>query len=106
MAKRTPSAVKKHRQSLKRRERNKSTITLLRTLSKKANAAIESGDPAKSEEALRNLESALDKAASKGIIHKRNASRHVARYSKKVHNISKQKEAEQKPAEETTQPAG
>lgn len=103
MAKRTPSSLKKHRQSLKRRERNKSALTLLKTLSKKADAAIESGDPTKSEEALRKLESALDKAASKGIIHKRNASRHVARYSKKVHNINKQKAAEQKPAGETTQ---
>lgn len=105
MAKRTPSALKKHRQSLKRRERNKSVLTLLKTLSKKANAAIESGDLAKSEEALRNLESALDKAASKGIIHRRNASRHVARYSKRVHAIAGQKAAEQKPTEETTQPA-
>jgi len=99
MAKRTPSALKKHRQSLKRRERNRSVRSLLKTLSKKASAAIESGDLAKSKEALRALESAFDKAASKGIVHKKNASRHVARFSKKVHNLSKQKTAE-----ETSQP--
>lgn len=91
MAKRTASGLKKHRQSLKRKERNNEVLSRLKTLSKKANAAMESGDAAKSEGALKTLESALDKAASKGIIHKKNASRNVARFSKRAHKLSKQK---------------
>ncbi len=89
MAKRIRSAIKKHRQSLKRRVRNVHMLSLLKTLVKEVNTAIESKDVTKSLEALRIAESALNKAASKGIIHKRTASRNVSRLSKNVYGLSK-----------------
>jgi small subunit ribosomal protein S20 len=90
MAKRIRSAVKKHRQSLKRRARNISVRSTLKTLVKKLNAAVEARDLSKSQEALRVAISAFDKAASKGIIHKGTASRNISRLSKKVYELSRQ----------------
>jgi len=46
---------------------------------KKAREALASKDPAKLQEALRAAERTLDKAASKGVLHKKNASRRIAR---------------------------
>ncbi len=89
MAKRIRSAIKKHRQSLKRRFRNVHMLSFLKTLTKEVNTAIESKDVTKSLEALRIAEATLNKAASKGIIHKRTASRNVSRLSKKVYGLSK-----------------
>ncbi len=90
MAKRIRSAIKKHRQSLKRRARNIHIRSFLKTVIKELNAAIEAKDLAKSQEALKSTVSALSKAASKGVINKRTVSRNVARLSKKVHDLSKQ----------------
>jgi small subunit ribosomal protein S20 len=90
MAKRTRSAVKKHRQSLKRRIRNVHVRSHLKTLIKEVNVAIEAKDLTKSREALRVVEAALHKAASKGIIHKRSAARYISRLSKKVYALSKE----------------
>jgi small subunit ribosomal protein S20 len=90
MAKRIRSGIKKYRQSLKRRARNVHIRSVLKTIIKELNIAIEAKDLAKSQEALRSTVSALSKAASKGVINKRTASRNVARLSKKVHDLSKQ----------------
>lgn len=90
MAKRIRSAVKKHHQSLKRRVRNVHLRSVIKTVIKELNAAIEAKDLTKSQEALKFTVSTLNKAASKGVIHKKTASRSVARLSKKVHELSKQ----------------
>src|ERR1700757_3139738 len=90
MAKRIRSGVKKHRQSLKRRARNVHIRSVLRTIVKELNTAIEAKDVAKSQDALKSTVSALSKAASKGVVNKRAVSRNVARLSKRVHDLSKQ----------------
>ena len=46
---------------------------------KKAREALASKDPARAQEALRAATRTLDKAASKGVLHKKNASRRIAR---------------------------
>ncbi|HEY7534979.1 MAG TPA: 30S ribosomal protein S20 [Thermodesulfobacteriota bacterium] len=89
MAKRIRSAIKKHRQSLKRRVKNANMLSLLKTLLKEANSAIKAKDLAKSIKALKIAETMLKKAVSKGIIHKRTASRTVSRLSKKVYELNK-----------------
>ena len=88
MALRIKSAKKKHRQSLKKRARNNFVRSTLKTKFKSFYAAVEEKDKDKSTEKLREVVSALDKAATKGVIHKRNASRHVARLSKKLDTLS------------------
>lgn len=89
MSNRKKSAVKRHRQNLKRRARNINTRSKLRTLARGVNAAVASNDLTRSQELLRVTISELDKAVSKGVIHKRTASRNISRFSKKVHNLSK-----------------
>ncbi|MCI0453812.1 MAG: 30S ribosomal protein S20 [Candidatus Dadabacteria bacterium] len=89
MAKRIRSAIKKNRQSLKRRARNVHMLSLLKTITKEADAAIKAQDVTKSLEILKIAESTLKKAASKGIIHKRTASRSVSRLSKRVYELTK-----------------
>ncbi len=76
------SALKRWRQSLKRRDRNRSVKSETRTLLNKAVVAIES-DPANAEEAVRAAVSALDRAAQKNVIHDNAASRGKARLLKR-----------------------
>ena len=90
MAKRIRSAIKKHHQSLKKRIRNVHIRSVLKTVIKELNTAIEAKDLTKSQEALKFTVSTLNKAASKGVIHKKTASRNVARLSKKVYELSRQ----------------
>jgi small subunit ribosomal protein S20 len=89
MSNRKKSAIKRHRQDLKRRSRNMNTRSKLRSLARGINSAIDSKDVAKSQEMLRLTISEFDKAASKGVIHKGTASRNISRFSKKVSNLSK-----------------
>ncbi len=75
----TRSAEKRNRQALKRNARNSAVKTTVKTALKKAREAISSGDATKAKDAVKAATRALDKAASKGVLHARNASRHVAR---------------------------
>jgi small subunit ribosomal protein S20 len=88
MAKRIRSAIKKHRQSIKRKIRNVQVRSALKTLVKDLNAAIELRDLAKSREFLKLTIAALGRASSKGVIHKKTASRTSGRLSKRVHSLS------------------
>ena len=88
MGLRIKSAIKKHRQSLKRKERNKFISSTLKTKIKQFNSAIEEKDLDKSKEMLKSLTSAFDKASTKGLFHKKNSSRKVSRFSKKLHDLS------------------
>ncbi|HXF63992.1 MAG TPA: 30S ribosomal protein S20 [Caldilineaceae bacterium] len=74
----TKSAEKRNRQRLKREARNRIVRGSARTAVKKARLAIAAGDP-NAQELVRAAERALDKAASKGVIHANNASRRKSR---------------------------
>lgn len=75
----TKSALKRIRQSEKRRLHNRHYRNRTRTFIKQARAAIEAGDVAEAEEAVRVAQKELDMTAKKGIIHKRNADRRKSR---------------------------
>ena len=66
------SQIKRNRQTTKRQARNKSVRSELRTRTKRAITAIET-DADTSPEALRLAIKRIDKAASKGVIHKNQA---------------------------------
>jgi small subunit ribosomal protein S20 len=76
-----PSVVKRHQQSLKRRQRNVETKSRLRTLIKKARQQIESKNPESTSAQLRAVNKALDKAVSRGVIKRNTASRWMSRLS-------------------------
>ncbi len=75
------SAKKRAKQSQVRRLRNKSVKTTLKNLEKKIRIAKEEGSENK-DELLRKTQSAIHKAAKKGIIHKKTASRKISRLFK------------------------
>ena len=68
--------------------RNKAIRSRVKTFVKKVDAAITAGDKAAAQAALLAATSEIDKAASKGVYHKNNASRKVARLSKAVNTIA------------------
>lgn len=78
------SALKRIRQNAKRRDYNRAFRSRARTFVKKAKIAIGSSDVKSAEEATRLAIQDLDKAASKGIIHKRNAARRKSRLMKQL----------------------
>lgn len=76
------SSLKRWRQSLIRRDRNRSLKSQTRTVLNKAVVAIES-DASSAEQAVREAVSALDKAAQKGVIHANAAARGKSRLLKR-----------------------
>jgi small subunit ribosomal protein S20 len=67
------SQIKRNRQNEKARLRNKAVKSELRTLVRQFREAAASGDKAATDVALRRATRGLDKAASKGVIHKNQA---------------------------------
>lgn len=84
MAERIKSAIKQHRQSLKRKARNQKVRGTLRTITKKLYSQIEGGEKDGALNTLKSVVRSLDKAATKGVIHKRKASRLASRLSRRV----------------------
>jgi small subunit ribosomal protein S20 len=78
----TRSAEKQNRQAQKHRARNQRITSALRTQVKKFREALASGDATKTKDELTAAVRAIAKAASKGVIHKTQASRRIARRSK------------------------
>jgi small subunit ribosomal protein S20 len=81
------SAEKRDRQSVGRRERNIAARSAIKTKIKSVLSAVESKDQEASAKALKATIPALDKAAVKGVIHKKNASRKVSRLTKKINAL-------------------
>ena len=73
------SAIKRLRSAERRRLRNREYRGRARTAVKKARQLIDAGQAEEAREAVRLAVSALDKAASKGIIHQNNAARRKSR---------------------------
>jgi small subunit ribosomal protein S20 len=89
LANRHKSAIKRNRQNSKRKERNRIVRSRVRTDVRKVREAVDRNDPTAAEAELRQAVKELSKAASKGILHPRNASRRIARLSKRVATIKK-----------------
>jgi len=67
------SQIKRIKQNEKRRLRNKSVKSSLKTAIRKFREAADAGDKETATAAMRAASRALDKAASKGVIHKNQA---------------------------------
>jgi small subunit ribosomal protein S20 len=75
------NAAKAMRQANKRRLRNRTARTSLRTVIRKVQDAVKTSDPAAAETAFRTAVKKLDQAASKKFIHRNKASRLKSRLS-------------------------
>ena len=87
---RSQSVLKAIRQNEKRRVRNQAVRTRYRNAIKKVHAALDTGDAQASQEALASAIQAIDRTASKGVIHRRTASRKISRLSRRVHALQQQ----------------
>ena len=84
MATRHASAVKAHRQTLKRTEHNRELRSRLRTGLKNIRAAIDAGETDRAKSLLSETFSLIDKMSGKGIIHDNAAGRYKSRIAKRL----------------------
>jgi small subunit ribosomal protein S20 len=89
----TKSALKRMRQSEKRRQRNRKVRSETRTYIKRARAQIEAGELEDAQQSVSQAIRALDKAAEKGILHRNNAARRKSRLMSKLNQALQAAEA-------------
>ena len=90
MAKRTASAKKQARAGVRRAARNRAVRSEVKTLVVKARKSLSGAPVAESERYALTLEAvkALDRAASKGVLHRNNAARRKARLTKQMAKLA------------------
>ena len=82
------SQIKRNRQNEKRRLRNKSVKSSLKTAIRKFNETAAAGDPEAAATLLRAASRQLDQAASKGVIHKNQAANRKSAIAKRLASLS------------------
>ncbi|WP_416902853.1 30S ribosomal protein S20 [Micromonospora echinospora] len=82
------SQIKRNRQNEKRRLRNKSVKSSLKTAIRKFHEAVAAGDSEKATVLMRDASRKLDKAASKGVIHANQAANRKSAIAQRVHSLS------------------
>lgn len=80
----SPQAIKRARQSEKRRANNASQKTAMRTTIKNTLKMIAAGDKDAAYSAFKTMVPAVDRIAGKGLINKNKAARIVSRVNKKL----------------------
>lgn len=86
---RIKSGIKRHKQSLKARARNRHVRSTVKSAVKEVRSEIVEGSGEKCDDLLRKAASVLERAGSKGVLHKKTASRKVSRLAKAVHKAAK-----------------
>ncbi len=82
------SARKRARQSIKRRDRNRHVRTRVKSAVKRVCTALEEGDGDAARSAVRTAEGLLRRAASKGVVPRKRASRQISRLARHTHQLS------------------
>jgi small subunit ribosomal protein S20 len=81
------SAVKRSKQSKEKRLRNRNVKSNLKTTIKTVVVAIDEKDQNRAKEVLSQATPVIDKAASKGVIHKKTAARKISRLARKINAL-------------------
>ena len=81
------SQLKRIKTNRKAEERNKAVKSELKTLVRNTRAAVAAGDAEKAAAALKAASKKLDKAVSKGVIHKNQAANRKSGLSKLVNSL-------------------
>jgi small subunit ribosomal protein S20 len=79
-----PSARKRIRQTERRTARNQARKSRMRTFVKKVETAIAGGDRGAAREALRIAQPEMQRAASKGVVHRNAVARKLSRLSARI----------------------
>ena len=82
------SQIKRVKTNEKRRQRNKSVRSAVRTAVRKFREAVEAGNTGEAAERQRAASRALDKAASKGVIHKNQAANRKSAMAKRINTAA------------------
>ena len=82
------SALKRHKQSVKRNARNRVARTRIKNMVKSVRTAVKNEDKTAASAALNAAMSTLDKAATKKVIHWKKAARKISRLSKAVNALN------------------
>lgn len=82
------SQIKRNRQNEARHERNKAVRSRLKTFSRRFAAAVEAGDEEQASSAYQEAARALDKAASKGVLHRNTAANRKSGMAKRLGSLS------------------
>lgn len=82
------SAIKRHKQSIKRGARNRTMKTRINNAVKNVRGAIKENDQQKASELLGAATSTLDKAATKGVVHWKKAARKISRLAKALNALN------------------
>jgi len=88
-----PSAFKTHRQSVRRRNRNRSNRSALRTALKAFSEMLEAGKLEEAKTAISRIHSKVDSAVHKGVLSKNAAARHKSRLSSQLNSAVAQPSA-------------
>jgi small subunit ribosomal protein S20 len=81
------SQIKRNRQNQLAHERNKSVKSALKTAVRKFHEAVEAGNAEEARTLAAEASKALDKAASKGVIHKNQAANRKSAVTKKAASL-------------------
>lgn len=84
----TASARKRIRQTAKRTERNQARKSRMRTFVKKVEAACATGDKTVAQEALRVAQPEMQRAATKGVVHRNTVARKLSRLAARIKALS------------------
>jgi small subunit ribosomal protein S20 len=81
------SQIKRNKTNEKARQRNKAVKSELKTAIRRTREAVEAGDTEKATAAARAASQKLDKAVSKGVIHKNQAANKKSALAQKVASL-------------------
>ena len=82
------SAAKRHKQSLKRRNRNRIAKSQVKTETKTFMAAVKSGDKDAAEVSFKAMSKLMDTASGKGVYHRNTVARKKSRMNKLLNSLS------------------
>lgn len=81
------SQIKRNRQNERRRIRNQSVRSALKTYMKKFRTAAEAGDHEAAAQAYRLAAQKLDKAAQAGVVHRNFAANHKSKMAQRLNSL-------------------
>ena len=82
------SAAKRHKQSEKRRIKNRAAKSRVKTVTKSFMAAVKSGDKEAAEAKYNDMTKLMDTATGKGVYHKNTVARKKSRMHKLLNSVS------------------
>lgn len=86
-----PSAIKRHKQSLRRHEANKANRSRLRTQIKKLRESVEASDMTSARQLLPETIALIDRSIQKGVVHENTAARYKSRLTRLVNSLGASK---------------